>query len=156
MSTGNFVFPKRRRLHHITPWNIQAPEFFLTVCCAQPGVIHLCKDVPAGTVLDAAHHYHCRKLWHCELMVLMPDHLHAILSVGKQKSLEAVIKSWKGWTARVAGIQWQDGFFEHRLRSPSSAQQKWHYVNQNPVRKGLVKKAEDWPWRFMPGRAHHP
>jgi hypothetical protein len=29
-------------------------------------------------------------------------------------------------------------------------------VNQNPVRKGLVKRAEDWPWRFMPGRAHHP
>jgi hypothetical protein len=29
-------------------------------------------------------------------------------------------------------------------------------VNENPVRKGFVKKPEDWPWRFPLGRAHHP
>jgi REP element-mobilizing transposase RayT len=82
------------------------------------------------------------------LVVLMPDHLHAILSVFGNRSLESTVSSWKRLTAKRLKILWQRGFFDHRLRSESSAQQKWNYVSMNPVRSGFVERPEDWPYRF--------
>ena len=42
---------------------------------------------------------------------------------------------------------WQEGFFDHLMRSDESYSQKWNYVRQNPVRAGLVKSADDWPYQ---------
>jgi putative transposase len=41
---------------------------------------------------------------------------------------------------------WQRGFFDHVLRSRESYSEKWNYVRENPVRAGLVKNADDWPF----------
>ncbi|MGI9172622.1 MAG: transposase [Chthoniobacterales bacterium] len=43
-------------------------------------------------------------------------------------------------------VIWQRGFFDHLLRNSESYSQKWNYVEQNPVRAGLVENAEDWPY----------
>jgi putative transposase len=48
-------------------------------------------------------------------------------------------------TSRSAPI-WQRGFFDHVLRSDESYAQKWNYVRENPVRAGLVKNPDDWPF----------
>jgi putative transposase len=40
---------------------------------------------------------------------------------------------------------WQPGFFDHLLRNDESYSQKWEYVRLNPVRAGLVKRADEWP-----------
>jgi REP element-mobilizing transposase RayT len=78
--------------------------------------------------------------------LLMPDHLHALLSFPpSEKPIRLVISKWKEWTARTVGIQWQDDFFEHRLRHDESRRQKADYILENPVRKGLVSRTEDWP-----------
>ena len=37
-------------------------------------------------------------------------------------------------------------FFDHRLRSRDSADQKFVYVLENPVRAGHCEKSEDWPY----------
>ena len=42
---------------------------------------------------------------------------------------------------------WQRGFFDHLLRSEESYAQKWEYVRENPVRAGLVQRAEQWPYQ---------
>ena len=44
------------------------------------------------------------------------------------------------------GPHWQKGFFDHVIRSEESYEQKWVYVRDNPVRAGLVRSAEDWPY----------
>ena len=93
--------PVRKRLYHSVPWRIDSPEFFLTICCAQPGINHLCRKSVASVVIGAAENYHLKRLWNLELVVLMPDHLHAIVSTGDRHSLEALVKSWKGWTAKL-------------------------------------------------------
>ena len=41
---------------------------------------------------------------------------------------------------------WQRGFFDHVLRNDESYEDKWNYVRENPVRAGLVTKADDWPY----------
>jgi hypothetical protein len=45
------------------------------------------------------------------------------------------------------GQVWQEGFFDHLLRTNNSYSQKWNYVRENPVRAGLVKSAADWPYQ---------
>jgi putative transposase len=42
---------------------------------------------------------------------------------------------------------WQEGFFDHVLRSNESYAQKWEYVRENPVHAGLVNRSEDWPYQ---------
>ena len=42
--------------------------------------------------------------------------------------------------------RWQNGFHDHKFRTPESEQRKWEYVCLNPVRAGLVKVPEGWPF----------
>jgi len=47
------------------------------------------------------------------------------------------------WNCRPALAE---GFFDHVLRNEESYEEKWHYVRENPVRAGLVKDREEWPF----------
>ena len=76
----------------------------------------------------------------------MPDHLHSLISLPRDEDLSKIISAWKRFTARDAGIHWQSGFFDHRIRSDESLEEKAHYIRTNPVREGLVAKPEDWPY----------
>jgi REP element-mobilizing transposase RayT len=83
----------------------------------------------------------------------MPDHFHLFVATDdEQISISAWMKSLKNTiskTLRATGVappHWQKTFFDHLLRSSESYSEKWNYVRENPVRAGLVTKAEDWPY----------
>ncbi|MDA1069560.1 MAG: transposase, partial [Verrucomicrobia bacterium] len=80
------------------------------------------------------------------LLVLMPDHLHALVSFPQDTEMKKFISSWKGYLAKHCGIKWQRDFFDHRIRNWESLDGKADYIRQNPVRKGLCKSAEEWQW----------
>jgi hypothetical protein len=42
--------------------------------------------------------------------------------------------------------RWQDGYHDHKFRTPESESRKWEYVCLNPVRYGFVKRPEEWPF----------
>jgi putative transposase len=42
---------------------------------------------------------------------------------------------------------WQPGFSDHLLRNDESYSQKWEYVQENPVRAGLVQQWNHWPYQ---------
>jgi putative transposase len=84
----------------------------------------------------------------------------------KTKDLSGFMQQWKQWTSKriIREIQidrgsgdlmrhqyqppiWQAEFFDHLLRSEESYDQKWDYVWKNPMRKGLVKSSDEWPWQ---------
>jgi len=48
----------------------------------------------------------------------------------------------------TSGPVWQEESFDHVLRSEESFEEKLEYIRQNPVRRGLVTRPEDyrWPW----------
>jgi hypothetical protein len=60
-----------------------------------------------------------------------------------------VVSKWKEWTAKELGICWQRDFFEHRLRHDESCREKADYFLQNPVRKKLVARPEEWPFVYF-------
>ena len=80
----------------------------------------------------------------------MPDHLHALIGVYARTSLGQLIRDYKRITAKIAGIKWQRNFFDHRLRHDESLAEKFAYVCQNPVRAGLIRSENDWPYIFIP------
>jgi putative transposase len=43
--------------------------------------------------------------------------------------------------------KWQPDCWDTQLRNSDHYQERWTYVRQNPVRKGLSLTADDWPWQ---------
>lgn len=85
--------------------------------------------------------------------VIMPDHVHAFVRLNREARLVDYIRLLKQALGKSLSAEnigrphWQPGFFDHLLRHRESYTEKWHYVRQNPVRAGLVSKAEDWPYQ---------
>jgi putative transposase len=107
----------------------------------------------AEALLDSAKFYETKQRWHVTLFLLMPDHLHALLSFGRDESMTAIIGDWKRFHAHKNGVTWQEGYFDHRLRADERGEQlsaKMDYIRQNPVTSRLCAKAEDWPWIIDP------
>jgi REP element-mobilizing transposase RayT len=139
----------RRTLpHEIPTWiDPSAEVYFITVNSLPRRVNRLCTAATAPGLLQSAAYRHESNQWFIHLFLLMPDHIHALLSFPKQtKGIQHVIKSWKAWTAKHLHIEWQRDFFEHRLRAEESATDKFNYILANAVRAGHVDNAVAWPW----------
>jgi len=68
-------------------------------------------------------------------------------------SFEEIVGAIKGASAhsvnkalKRSGTVWQDESFDHVVRFGESLERKIRYVRENPVRKGLVAKPEDYKW----------
>ncbi|HWA85813.1 MAG TPA: transposase [Opitutus sp.] len=144
--------PTRRWLYHTPPAWARDATFFITICCQRRGPNQLCTPTVSEKLLRSIRHYHETQRWYVCLWLLMPDHLHALVSCPRQETLAKVIGAWKRFTARDAGTAWQRGFFDHRLRHDESFEEKARYIRLNPVRKALVARPEDWPHFWQPER----
>jgi len=90
--------------------------------------------------------YHEQARWYLRLLLLMPDHVHALIAVPADGSLSKLLRDYKRITARTSGVKWQRNFFDHRLRQDESLTEKYDYILQNPVRAGLVAHEDKWPY----------
>lgn len=132
-------------LHEVPSWiDPETSEYFITICCQRRGVNQLCLPGVASYPLEAARVYREQQKWFPSPFLLMPDHLHMLVSFGRRHTLNKIVEGWKRYTARHAQVEWQRGFFEHRRRRDESVQEKAEYILQNPVRQGLVEKADEW------------
>ena len=103
---------------------------------------------------------HARRQKHGFLLtawVFLPDHWHAILFPRFPASISRVMESIKvGSTLHInadrkeSGLLWQPRFFDRARRSVKEYHEKVEYLHLNPVRAGLVQRAEDWPWSSVP------
>jgi hypothetical protein len=65
-------------------------------------------------------------------------------------TVERWVAFWKSQFSKAHGHEdwiWQAHAFHHRLRHDESYSQKWLYVQENPVRAGLVKEIGQWPYQ---------
>ncbi|MGP0170604.1 REP-associated tyrosine transposase [Pseudomonas sp. NCHU5208] len=94
--------------------------------------------------------------------VLLPDHLHCIWrlppgdanfsvrwSLIKRLTSQQVVApaaiSLSRQLRRESGL-WQRRFWEHCIRDDEDYQRHMDYLHFNPVRHGLVRHVQDWPW----------
>jgi putative transposase len=135
--------PVRKNLDHTTHFAGRFGAFyFVTICCQPRGPNQLCRESKAAVILETARRYHADGRWHLQLLLLMPDHLHALVGNAGEHSLSNIIRDFKRMTARIALIRWQRNFFDHRLRHDEGLREKQDYLRENPIRAGLITPAE--------------
>ena len=83
----------------------------------------------------------------------MPNHVHAVIEIVDAHSLTKIVRSWKSFTARRANEQlgrsgsfWHADYFDRYMRNETHLAQTIEYVEQNPVKAGLVDAPEGWIW----------
>jgi len=133
---------------------VKHPAYFITTCVAKRRPL-LASDLAHEILLGEWRSLSDRHGWAVGCYVVMPDHTHFFLRplLDCPKPLSEVVGRWKEWTAKrllnaldQPAPLWQPEFFDHVLRSEESLSAKWTYVRENPVRAGLVARAEDWPY----------
>jgi len=145
--------PEHKHLRRLDSVWIQSPIFFVTSCTWDRRRILANFDTVAilRSEMSGAREKHG---WNIGRYVIMPDHVHFFCASEQTPgaaSLSRFVGAFKEWTAKrmvAAGAKppvWQKQFFDHVLRSEESYTNKWVYVRENPVRAGLVTRADDWP-----------
>ncbi len=83
--------------------------------------------------------------------VLMPEQLHLLVSEPHLGSLAAAIQALEQETAKKLKKPdeaqfWQHRYYDFNVWSEGTTEEKLHYMHQNPVKRGLVDRPQDWPW----------
>jgi hypothetical protein len=82
-----------RRLHHTVPlWVEPGALFHVRIALdRETDQRGLTEPSLAQAILDSAKFYETKQRWHVTLLVLMPNHLHALLSFARDHSMSSMI-----------------------------------------------------------------
>jgi putative transposase len=82
--------------------------------------------------------------------VVMPEHVHLLLSEPQHYTLADALKSLKqGVSRRLIGDAehfWQKRYYDFNIRDYPQFVEKLRYIHRNPVKAGLCDHPEDWQW----------
>jgi len=85
----------------------------------------------------------------------MPDHIHLLVATGGE-TLGRCVQLFKGRCTRwvrlkgLDGAVWQKGYHDRAIRRSVGILRALEYMVMNPVRAGLVKDWQDYPWIGSP------
>ena len=139
---------------HAHPANISAGlrTFFVTSSIADKRLL-LQSTRSASLFLEVLAHYRREGRYRLHEFVVMRDHFHILLSVDLHLSIERAVQFIKGGFAYRAGKGlgfhppvWQKGFSEVRVRDGDAFVRYRNYIHNNPVTRGLVQTAEEFPF----------
>jgi hypothetical protein len=100
---GAMQLINRKALPHQVPlWvNPQNEIYFITINCKERFRNQLALPEVSTRLFETVRHRQEKYLWWPHLFLLMPDHLHALLSFPPSgKPMRLVISKWKEWTAK--------------------------------------------------------
>ena len=85
--------------------------------------------------------------------VVMPNHLHVLMTLDNMMSIERAMQLIKGgFSYRVRkelgyqGEVWQRGYSEVRISDRESFLKHREYIDENPIRDELAKAADEYPY----------
>jgi putative transposase len=87
--------------------------------------------------------------------VIMPDHIHLLITVQDQMTIEKAMQFIKGRFSYLLkkdcgylGEVWQHGFSEVRADDSGRQQKYREYIGRNPVKEGLCGSPEEYPFCY--------
>ena len=113
---------------------------------------HLVADADKLRVVEALRFYHQRGDFRLYAYVIMNNHLHIVLQPMQDSTLSEIMRDFKKWTSRHnrpkgdADALWERRYDDNQIASQTELRRIIEYIHQNPVRAGLVNKAEDYFW----------
>jgi len=117
------------------------------------------RDPRIGNLVETALLYFDQVRYRMIAWVVMPNHVHTLIEIIEGYPLGDIIHSWKSYTANKAnqilghsGKFWFSGYFDRYIRNERHFYDAVHYIHENPVQAGLVKRSEEWAFtsaRFL-------
>ena len=102
-------------------------------------------------IVDAFAYAKARERIHLRAFVVMPDHWHALFALRDPWTLPKFMHSLMSHVGAKTsahlcsgGSAWQDTYYETRLRTARQFRYVAYYIEENPVKKGLVENPGDW------------
>ena len=80
--------------------------------------------------------------------VVMPEHVHLLLSEPESEPLAKAIQSLKVSVSKQSTQRpfWQVRYHDFNVLTHNKHVEKLNYMHQNPVTRGLVREPEQWQW----------
>jgi REP element-mobilizing transposase RayT len=85
--------------------------------------------------------------------VVMPNHVHTLMTRFEGYELKDIFHSLKSYTAHEAnkmlhrsGQFWLEDYFDRYIRNAEHFQKTVRYIENNPVKARLCEKPSDWPF----------
>jgi putative transposase len=120
---------------------------FVTFSCYQR-LAYL--NTPSARYLfeDALQRTHQRYYFQVIGYVVMPEHVHLLLSEPRKELLGVALQNLKLLVVKHAQQNpfWQRRYYDFNVFSEAKIVQKLNYMHWNPIKRGLVDKPEDWRW----------
>jgi putative transposase len=105
-------------------------------------------EANARLFFETLQHYRSKGHYRLHAFVVMPDHVHFLITPVGITVERAVGLGKGGFSHRLASKfpVWQKGFAERRMRDVQEFVERKEYIHQNPVRAHMVASAEDYPF----------
>jgi putative transposase len=111
-------------------------------------------EANARLFLETVQHYRREGRYKLHAFVVMPDHVHLLITP-QGITIERAVGLIKGGFSHRVGSAfpvWQKSFTERRMRDAEEFMVRREYIHQNPVRAGMVQYAEDYAFSSAFGR----
>jgi putative transposase len=137
------------RFHH------SGQSHFVTFTCYHR-FPHLAEDKTRKAFVAALER--ARKIYHFRVygFVAMPEHAHLLISEPERGTIATAVQALKissslrSATARngseYTSPLWQKRYYDRNIRDYAEFVEKLQYIHRNPVKRGLVERAEEWNW----------
>jgi putative transposase len=100
-----------------------------------------------------------RGLYILQAFVLMPEHLHVLITPSDETTIDKAMQMIKGGSAHRMGAErpqqfpiWHRGFHDRWIRDAEQFRKVKSYIEQNPVKARLAEKPEDYTWSSAAGK----
>jgi putative transposase len=126
----------------------QTGEFhFLTFSCYRR-LPYLSRVVAMELFEDALERVRCRYLFAVAGYVVMPEHVHLLVSEPKRVLLSKAIQALKLSVSMRSSERpfWQAHYYDFNVSSHAKFVEKLRYIHRNPVKRGFCQGPEDWKW----------
>jgi putative transposase len=144
--------PLNRKSTRLSPPNYLGQKiYFITVCCDHRHG-YLADPATAKQVLAILHEVTTKLTFLLHAYCAMPDHLHFLVhGLNPHCKLLRLMKEFKSRTAYLFkqehGQQlWEMSYYDHIVRKTNALEPVACYFWNNPVRKGLCKRPEEFPF----------
>jgi putative transposase len=125
--------------------------YFITICAHMQQNLFQ-RDEVAELMVATFEKYRDAGEYELHEYVVMPNHIHLLLSLNHQ-NLGRIIQFIKAGFSHALhqhgcafATVWQQRYYDRRIRDENEFAEVAEYIRQNPVRKGLVESAADYPF----------